>query len=772
MKLNFPSLWISITLTILTMGIISLALASFTGETYRIITLSNQQNSISKLIQHDANAIFTSLDENLTKLGSNLQYEKSFRNAFYKKDNDEIEKELNRHFNQYFVTAGIIDLEKIYAYDINFNLISQSTERKENNFSEIICPKSINKAKKRKGTKRLMALSALCNIKGRHFYSTLVPIGGLIPRGYLQIVANPIHNLKNIDSRLGSPIKISSHNNSETIYKTQNWPSDDNLQHALLASYDIYSNNGQYIFTITAAHNISALNEKLNTTRNYLILTAILITLTSVIISLIVLRGSTTKPVKNLLTQLIRIREDKENLGKNIKITGAKELKEVTIEFNRMTNELKDLYHKLSENNILLSSEVNERKQAEEALQRAHQVLEERIEERTIDLKRTSEKAEKANLAKSEFLSRMSHELRTPLNAILGYAELLLTSKEEKLTPDQQYQVEVTQRAGMHLLSLINEVLDLASIESGKITLSRQEVCLQNVITETFSLLAPTAKKHHVNIINTIRDTHNIYITTEHQRLKQILLNLMTNAVKYNKENGSVHLSIEYISDKKVKLIIQDTGIGIATEQLEKVFSPFNRLDEYKSRVDGTGVGLSITKSLVELMGGEIGIQSTPAEGSTFWVTLPYQKKESLTPSTADEEVDLSFTENAYPAKNKKILIVEDDKVNQELLSAMLKIYSVDSDIAENGIEAIEKIQQNDDYDFIFMDLNMPKMDGLEATKKIRKLESHKSKAIIIAVTANAMLGDKEKCLSAGMNDYMQKPVSLMAIKDMLKKWI
>lgn len=770
MKLNFPSLWLSITLTVLTMGIISLALAIFTGETYQQITLNNQKNAISKLIQHDANTVFSDLDDNLKQLGLNLQFEKSFRNAFFKRDTKKILTELNRHFNQYFVTAGVVDLEKIYVYDINFNLVAQSTERSENNFDQVICSEIINSAKTRTGAERLIALSSLCKIAERTFYSTLVPIGGLIPRGYLQIIANPIHNLKAIDNRLGSPIKISSLNNPE-IYMTKNWPSNEDLQHALLASYDIYSSSNQYVFTITAAHNISELNTKLNTTRSYLIFIAIFITLASVMVSFIILRSSTTIPVKNLLTQLTRIREDKDNLGQEIEITGARELKEVTIEFNRMTNELKELYHKLSENNTLLSNEIAERKLAEEALQVAHHVLEDKIEERTIDLKRTSEKAQKANMAKSEFLSRMSHELRTPLNAILGYSELLLTDDKNKLTPDQQYQVEVTQRAGMHLLSLINEVLDLSSIEAGKIIISDEEVCLQNVITETVSLLEPTANKNNITITNNTHDTSDIFITTEHQRLKQILLNLMSNAVKYNKEQGSISLSIEYLSDKMLKLTVQDTGIGIAPEQHGKVFEPFNRLDEYKSRVDGTGIGLSITKSLVELMGGEIGIQSALSEGSTFWVTLPYHKMKKAASKEKNKDTGTSGKDKTA-FENKKILIVEDDEANQVLLEAMVQTYSVECDIAENGIEAIKKIQENDDYAFVFMDLNMPKMDGLEATKEIRRLNSDKRNIVIIALTANAMQGDKEKCLAVGMDDYVKKPLSLKTLKEVLQKWL
>jgi len=775
MKLNFPSLRISITLTVVALGLVSLSLAIFTGETYQKITLNNQTNAISKIIEHDTSTSLAELNENLTRLGLNLQKEKHFRNIYYKKDKEKLSKELNRHFNQYFVTASIINLEKIYVYDINYKLIAESTEKPENNFNKIICTELINKAKKRIGAERLVSTSSLCSLNKRNFYSTLVPIGGLIPKGYLQIIADPIHNLKNIDKRLRSPIKISS-NKATEIFKSKNWPAKGAMKHALLAGHELYSDNQEYLFTITAAHDISELNIKLNKTRSFLILTALVITLASVIVSFIILRKSTTTPVHNLLIQLRKIRKNKDNLGQEIQIIGAQELKEVAVEFNRMTNELQQLYKTISKNNTLLKNEVTERKIAEGALQVAHEVLEERIEERTADLKKVSEQAQKANMAKSEFLSRMSHELRTPLNAILGYSELLLSDTEDKLSESHRYEVDVMLKAGMHLLSLINEVLDLSSIEAGEITISSDEVNLDKVIKEAYALISPTADKNNITVTCKFSPIENIYITTEHQRLKQVLLNLMSNAIKYNKKEGSVTLNIEYPSKTKLKISVTDNGIGIKSEALDKIFTPFNRLDEYKTRVDGTGIGLTITKSLVELMGGEIGVNSTPKEGSTFWIILPYHLKEE-TPSTQPAKIERTqahaniHTQN-NDAHSKKILIVEDDEANQDLMLAMIKTFSIEADIAENGLVAIEKIKNNDDYAFIFMDLNMPKMGGLEATKIIRQLDSKKSESIIVALTANAMQGDREKCLEAGMDDYVQKPISLKTLKETLKKWL
>jgi len=775
MRFKFPGLRTLITLTVVALGLISLSLAIFTGEIYQKLTLNNQINSISKIIEHDTKSSLAELNEKLMYLSLNLQKEEHFRNIYNKRDKEKLSNKINRHFYQYLVTADIIDLEKIYIYDMNYKLIAESTEKPENNFDKIICTELINRAKKRVGTDRLRIISYLCNMNKRSFYSILVPIGGLKPQGYLQIVANPIHSLKNIEQRLGSPIKVSSDKNTE-IFKTENWPSKGQMENTLLARYDLYSDNNEYIFTVTTAHDISELNIKLNKTRNFLIFIALTITLLSVIISFIILRKSTTLPVNNLLTQLKNIRKNKDNLGKEIQIVGARELKEVAIEFNHMTKELQKLYTKTSQNNALLKNEVTERKIAEEALQVAHEILEQRIEERTADLKEVSELAQKSNMAKSEFLSRMSHELRTPLNAILGYAELMLSDTEDKLSESHRYEVEVTLKAGMHLLNLINEILDLSSIETGEIVISNNEVSLDKVIKEAGEYIAPIANKNNIAVSCQFTQVKNIYIKTEHQRLKQILLNLLTNAVKYNEKEGSVTINIEYPSETKLKISIIDNGIGIKSEELDKIFTPFNRLEEYKNKVNGTGIGLTITKSLVELMGGEIGVNSKPKEGSTFWVTLPYYTKEGIPSSSSSEQDNISTNANVNSknssSDSKKILIVEDDEVNQELMLAMVNTFSIKADIAENGLIAIEKIKSHDDYALIFMDLTMPEMGGLEATKITRNLDSEKRKSIIIALTANAMPGDKEKCLEAGMDDYIEKPVSLKRLKEILSKWL
>jgi CheY-like chemotaxis protein len=241
----------------------------------------------------------------------------------------------------------------------------------------------------------------------------------------------------------------------------------------------------------------------------------------------------------------------------------------------------------------------------------------------------------------------------------------------------------------------------------------------------------------------------------------------MTNAINYNKENGTVTIRITKNNNNTIKLSITDTGIGIPKEQIDNLFLPFNRLDEYKFRVNGTGVGLTITKSLIQLMGGEIGVDSEVGKGSTFWFTLPTYNTET----TVSEPAQSYTSATKQTTTNKSILVVEDDLINQELIITMLASMNINADVAGDGIEALDRIENND-YALILMDMNMPRMDGIETTIEIRKLKSYKNKLTIIALTANAMSGDKEKCLEAGMNDYIGKPVSLDTLRECINNWI
>ena len=413
--------------------------------------------------------------------------------------------------------------------------------------------------------------------------------------------------------------------------------------------------------------------------------------------------------------------------------------------------------------------------------------VEEDLRKEKLRSDKLAKQALQSNMVKSQFLANMSHEIRTPMNGIIGFLSLIESGAYNNIDEMKQF-ANNARTSAESLLDIINDILDLSKIESGRMSLEKIDFNLDDIIEESISILSPKILDKGLKVEREIEAHTPLYLKGDPKRIRQVYINLLSNAVKFT-EKGFIKV---YVTSKEIDTntyeifsSVQDTGIGIPSDRMDLLFKPFSQLDgSHTRKYGGTGLGLAICKEFINLMGGDIGVESTKNEGSKFYFTLQLEQgdkekvisPDSLVSSRLEEKGGKEIADNKIQLTKDsrgafKILLAEDNFINQKVALRIMSEAGYKADAVMNGFQAVKAVEDNK-YDVILMDVQMPEMDGMTATRKIRELKSENGNVPIIAITAHALMGDKEKCLEAGMDDYLSKPIRSEVLIQKLDKWL
>lgn len=518
--------------------------------------------------------------------------------------------------------------------------------------------------------------------------------------------------------------------------------------------------NGETVGTVW----LRAENRLLARTLDYLAI-ALVVTLLAMAIAYLVMRRLgriITAPIV-AITEIAHDVVAKRDYSRRAPRISNDEAAELVDSFNAMLSEIESRTRELEDSNAAIVREAQERSRAQQEVMRLNEQLEHRVDERTLqlalanaELANAIDEARNANQAKSAFLSSMSHELRTPLNAILGFAQIL--TSEALPTSDAQKKEFASHilKSGRHLLTLINEILDLAKVESGTIPLSMEPVALGEILEECRTMIAPLAAGRGIRVL--FPEQVGAVLLADRTRLKQVLLNLLSNAVKYNREAGAVVLDCAQAGSGRLRISVQDTGLGLRPDQLDSLFQPFNRLGQEAGTQEGTGIGLVVTRRLVELMGGSIHVSSSPGVGSVFSIELGTTAP-AAGRGAAEGELAAPPPERAA-GEPHLVLYIEDNPANLRLVEEIVRFRSdlllVSAGDGPGGLALARERRP----DIILMDINLPGMSGYEVLAALRR-DPQTAAIPAIALSANAMASDIERGMAAGFFRYLTKPVDI-----------
>ncbi|KAA0874650.1 ATP-binding protein [Nitrincola tapanii] len=519
----------------------------------------------------------------------------------------------------------------------------------------------------------------------------------------------------------------------------------------------VYDDSGQLIGRHLLTAQADSLNAKIDESRNALLtVTAIIVAIIILIVALLLMlvKQRIIQPIQYLADCINHILQAGE-FSQRLKVKRHDELGNLLINFNRLLNSLQaSLQESSSVIHAIAQGDFDRRMTGD--YPGDLNALKLGINASALELQTSHQAMVKANLAKSQFLANMSHEIRTPINGVIGMLSLL---QHSELDEHQAEQVRLAQSSAELLLGLVNDILDFSKIEAGKMTLEQAPVHLPQLLNNLKEIFNPAAQARKLELRLEIGPDLPSWILGDSLRLRQILNNLLSNALKFT-EQGEICVRAHRL-DQTLRLSVRDTGIGISSQTQERLFKSFAQADSSTSRkYGGTGLGLKISQELVKLMQGQMGLESKEGQGSEFWFSLP------LRPCEAPIEKVESNGQTLYPGK--RILLVEDNLVNQKLALKLLEKFAIQADLAQNGQEALEMAREGV-YDLVLMDCQMPVMDGYTATRLLRQSDF---RVPIAALTANATAEDRRLCIECGMNDFLAKPYHLKGLAELLARWL
>lgn len=783
MIFNHRSLRFNATFSIFAMGGLSIVLAVLVTEIYRQFAIDSQRVAIEQVIGRQVDEVLGHMGQVVHSMGQSLQEDAGFRREFQTREVTALQRRLASQFHQYFVTAGILRPQYMAVYDLDFKLVTGTVADGLDN--PATCSGLRGRAVSRQGASRLKSITELCLSAGRAHFSVLMPIGGLKVRGYLEIVVDPVFSLQTLEADLGMPVRI-AHADGSAAYISGLWPADAQRRGAV-ASFTLVTAAGEEALTVSLAQDISAFESRLEMARNSLIVAVALLGLLLAMLMLYTLNQNALVPLQRLGEQLRNIRHDRKQLGQKVVEEGNAEVRLLAHGFNEMTDELKSLYDMLLARQYELQSEIHEREQAQQALQRHKDQLEELVQQRTHDLALARDAALEASHSKSQFLANMSHELRTPLNAVIGYSELLMDNARQRGEDKVAEDLCRIHTAGQHLLSLINDVLDLSKIEAGKMQLFEEWFSVPDLMNDVADTIQPLIDKNGNRL--SVRCADNVTIMyADVTKLRQTLFNLLSNACKFT-HDGEIAVSVwaEVSGDRtdisgQVFFSISDTGIGMTSGQLEKIFEAFSQADLSTTRkYGGSGLGLAIAQHFCHLMGGGIHVVSEQASGSTFTVMFPLKTPRDDHLFVAGDDAprdDIAAlglrragkrTDNQHERRKhvSRVLVIDDDLATLHIMSHLLSLKGFEVKTAASGVDGLTLAQELRP-DVITLDVMMPGMDGWAVLRAL-KLAPRLCDIPVVMVT---LVEERAMAEALGAAGYMSKPIDKLRLYGIINRCV